>query len=121
MAWPRRLLFALFLGAFVGLQWSPLLPDVEVSDKIAHVLLYYAFALFLWPELPSTDPLPRAGAVVSIGFLVGLTMEAGQVHFPGRTPDSTDALADLAGLLMASIPMAWAGMNPVSASPTAKA
>lgn len=112
MGWPRTLLTVLFLGAFVLLQWSPVLPDVEVSDRMAHALLYYVFALVLWPVLPSTDPLPRAGAVVSIGFLVALTMEAGQIHFPGRVPDETDVLADLAGLLMASVPMAWAGMNP---------
>jgi len=115
VGWPRRLLSALFLGAFVFLQWSPSVPALDVSDRMAHALLYYAFALVLWPLLPATDPLPRAGAVVSIGFLVGLTMEASQIHFPNRTPDSADALADLAGLVMASVPMAWAGMNPVAA------
>jgi VanZ family protein len=109
--WPGRLLLALFLGVFLLLQWSPEVPGADlVDDKAAHAILYYVLALALWPLVPATDPLARAGVVVSLGFLVAIVMETGQ--HPPRTYDTRDALADLAGLVAAAGPMAWAGLNP---------
>lgn len=109
---PGRLLLALFLGAFVLLQWAPHVPFSDrVNDKAAHAALYYLLALVLWPLVPATDPLARAGVVVSSGFLLAIVMETGQ--HPPRQYDTLDALADLAGLLAAAVPLAWAGLNPV--------
>lgn len=114
MPWPGRLLLALFLGVFLLAQWSPEVPLADrVDDKVEHAVLYYVLALVLWPLVPATDALARAGVVVSIGFLLALVMEAGQSHLPHRTPDTRDVLADLAGLVAASAPLAWAGLNPV--------
>lgn len=109
--WPGRLLLALFLGVFLLVQWSPEVPGAErVDDKVAHAILYYVLALVLWPLVPATDSLARAGVVVSLGFLLAVVMETGQ--HPPRTYDTRDALADLVGLLAAATPMAWAGLNP---------
>lgn len=115
MGWRGRLLFVLFLGAFVLLQWGPRIHPIDLSDRGAHALMYYAFALGLWPLLPATDALARAGAVVSIGFLVAIVLESGQAHFADRVPDSADVFADLVGLFIGAVPMAWAAMNPASA------
>lgn len=113
MPHPARLATALFLGAFLLAQWAPHVPYQErIDDKVAHAALYYGLALVLWPLVPATDALARAGVVVSLGFLLGLLMEAGQPSF-GRTRDTHDLVADLAGLLAAAAPLAWAGMNPV--------
>lgn len=113
MARAGPLLLALFLGAFLLLQWSPRVPLAErVDERLEHFVLYYGLALALWPLVPATDPLARAGVVVSAGLLAALLMEAAQPGF-GRTRDTQDVLADLAGLLAAATPMAWAGLNPV--------
>ena len=92
---------------FVALQWGDRLPTPGLGDQLAHVLLYYLFGLVLWRLLPPADGLARAGAVVSAGYLVAILMEVGQVHFAYRTPDEADVLADIAGLLMAVVPLAW--------------
>lgn len=115
MRGPGRLLLALFLGVFLLLQWSPRVPLADrVDDQAGHAVLYYLLALALWPLVPATDPLARAGVVVSAGYLVAILVEAGQPAF-GRTRDTHDLLADLLGLLAATAPMAWAGLNPVRA------
>lgn len=109
MGWPKRTLLLVALGVFVLAQWSPRVPAplARVSDKLEHAALYALFALAVWPFLPAAAPLPRAGALLSGGLLVAVTMEAGQIHFPQRTPDAHDVVADLAGLLAAAGPLAW--------------
>jgi VanZ family protein len=111
---PGRLLFALFLGAFLLVQWVPRVPfDDRVDDKVAHAGLYYLLALALWPLVPATDALARAGVVVSIGFLLAVLVEFSQA--PPRVTDTRDLFADVLGLVAASGPMAWAGLHPAPA------
>lgn len=105
----RLLLVGGALAVFVWAQWTPN-PDVQPGawDKWGHASLYCGLALLLWRILPTGDPLARGGAVVSVGFLVGLVMEEAQAGIPGRHSDPLDALANLGGLASAALAMGLA-------------
>lgn len=112
MDWRGKAVAAAVVAGFVALQWGerPTLP--VLGDQMAHALLYYILALTLWLVLPARDRLARAAVVVSVGLLVAVVMESGQAHFGDRRPDTADVMADLLGLLMAALPLAWGGGQP---------
>lgn len=105
------MLAAAVVAGFVAIQWGDRLATPGLGDQLGHVLLYYLLGLALWRVLPRGDALARAGAVVSTGLLLSIVMESGQASFRHRTPDEADVLADLVGLVMAVLPLAWASQS----------
>lgn len=98
----RRLLRACFYVAAMAvviLSLTPpaALPPAPLSDKIEHVLAYAGLAL-----LGVATARSATGALSTMCGLIalGIALEVLQAFSPGRSPDLTDALADISGTIL---------------------
>jgi|SRR6185312_3201790 len=91
-----RVLFALAAAAVTVLSLLPQrdLPKVAVSDKVEHVVAYFALAI-----LGSFGLRERRSLLLLFVLLcaMGGIIELLQAFSPGRSPDVVDAIADGAG------------------------
>jgi VanZ family protein len=91
-----RILFLLAAAAVTVLSLLPQrdLPKVGVSDKIEHLLSYFALAI-----LGSFAVRERRSLLYLFVLLcvMGCVIELLQAFSPGRSPDLIDAIADGAG------------------------
>lgn len=117
----------------LGIYW-PLLfflthipvPDIAgrsgMSDKTMHVLAYLVLVFFVWLAVKPYEQVkwnrPAAWAVLAAVVLYGLADELLQM-FAGRSPQTGDVLADLAGavigLAILSVVSFWPALLSVSA------
>jgi VanZ family protein len=96
---PRRIARILFLLAALAVSVASLLPQQElpkigVSDKLEHLLSYFALAI-----LGSFAVRERRSLLYLFVLLcaMGGVIELLQAFSPGRSPDIVDAVADGAG------------------------
>ena len=91
----RVLVTAFYLGAglvgVLSLAPSGALPEVPVDDKAEHALAYAALGL-----LGAASSHGIARLILGLAAY-GTALELLQAFSPGRSPDPTDALADIIG------------------------
>lgn len=97
-----RLAVAGLLLAFVAVQLWPTPPTVPGSDKAWHAVLYFAYAVALWPLLRHVPVGGRALLTFGTGLLTGVVLELLQGPV-GRTTDEADLAADALGLAAACL------------------
>lgn len=69
------------------------------SDKVVHASLYAVLGAGLgYGRVRSIEP-PRHWVLILVGALYGLTDEFHQIFVRGRSPDWTDWIADVVGVL----------------------
>lgn len=112
-----RLAVAGLLLAFVAVQLWPTPPTVPGSDKAWHAVLYFAYAVALWPLLRHVPVAGRALLTFGTGLLTGVVLELLQGPV-GRTTDEADLAADALGLAAACLALV---VGDVSRSQTAGA
>jgi hypothetical protein len=112
-AW-RWVPVAAYMGFIFWLssQSSPgMLGDLELNDKLKHLLLYSAFSVLVWWALePRLGRRPLAHALWTVAFVsfYGATDEFHQLFTPGRSADVADWVADTAaGVVVATGLTLW--------------
>lgn len=98
---PPKLFLTAWFAAVVLMAWASLTPSLAPPsehhfDKDVHVLVY--FALSVAPLLVLKRPR-SAFVLATVLVTVGLLVEVGQSHVPGRVGSAGDALANAAGVL----------------------
>jgi VanZ family protein len=69
------------------------------SDKVVHASLYAVLGMGLGlGRVRSVEPPPHF-VLILVGALYGVTDELHQVFVPGRSPDWTDWIADIVGVV----------------------
>ena len=87
---------------------NPDIPDfLEGSDKVAHAGLYTILGMGLgYGGLRALSPPPHL-VLILMGALYGATDEFHQAFVRGRSPDWTDWLADITGVLVGYLVIRW--------------
>jgi VanZ family protein len=88
----------------------------EGSDKVVHAGLYGVLGMSLgWGQVRSPAPPPHF-VLILVGALYGATDEWHQVFVRGRTPDWSDWVADVVGVVCGYL-LITASMKRRDASP----
>ncbi len=99
--------------AVLSLLPQTVLPSVELSDKLQHLIAYLCLALAGGIAFPQRRSLIALG----LGLIaLGVGLEVAQGFVPGRLVSAADAIANTAGvalgLIVARIAGSWAGLSP---------
>ena len=118
IAWLPAALWALGLFLLSEVRGTPSAVEafLPVPDKLVHLVLYLAFGGSLaWAKRASRTEVPHALLLV-LGAVYGAIDEWHQSFVPGRTPEFSDWLADLAGVLVGYLIVAqlvaWSSNGP---------
>ena len=106
----RRIARLSFTIGVVPVTWLSLtpqdaLPEIDIWDKLQHVMAYTALAVCGAVGFLGRRPL----LMIGVGLIVlGCSLEAAQSAVPGRDPSIGDAIADIVGVAL-GLATAWIG------------
>ena len=111
VAWAPAMLWAACLFFLSEVRAMPLrlVPLLVIPDKFAHFALYLVFGgLIAWTRSCRGAEVPH-GVLIAAGALYAAFDEWHQSLVPGRTPELADWWADVAGLAVGYVAIAFAG------------
>lgn len=113
-----RLAFVSIAGLIIYLSLVPHLPlpDLSNIDKVEHLLAYFAL------QLSGGIAFKRPASiwfVLIFCICLGLSMEIAQLYVPGREASMADMIANMLGIALALVTLAFRGRY--TRTPTRKA
>lgn len=99
-AWGPAAIWAAVLFLLSELPGMPRGSSLPVDDKVVHFLLYAVLgAALAWGRRMVKGPAPH-WVLLAVGWTYGAVDEWHQGFVPGRTPDPTDFLVDVLGVMV---------------------